>query len=436
MRIHLSTLGCRLNQSEIDSLARQFARQGHEIVEAARSAELFVVNTCAVTQEATRSSRQLIYQLHRANPRAQIAVTGCYAHIAPREAAALPGVTLVVDNFAKESLVSVVTGQTLAPVEAHDHEPIVREPLPGVSGRTRAFIKIQDGCDRKCSFCVTRLARGKGRSRAAGEIVQEIRQLHALGYQEAVLTGVHLGSYGHDLGQPEGLCALIRLILDQTGIPRIRLSSLEPWGITPGFFALWDDPRLCRHLHLPLQSGCDATLRRMIRRTSQAEFRALVGATRQRVPDMAITTDVIVGFPGETDEEFAISRAFIEEMDFAGTHVFRYSQRPGTAAARLPNPVSEDVKKARSDQLQTIDQDGRRRFAERFVGQVMPVLWEAVGGATGEGFINGGYTSNYLRVRCIVPDVLTNRIGGARLTGYDADNAVMHGTPVEVTHER
>jgi threonylcarbamoyladenosine tRNA methylthiotransferase MtaB len=431
MRIHLSALGCRLNQSEIDSLARQFTRQGHAISETAASADVLVVNTCAVTQEATRSSRQLVYRLHRANPHAQIAVTGCYAHIAPREAAALPGVTHVVDNFAKESLVSVVTGQALAPVEVHDHEPMAREPLPGVSGRTRAFVKIQDGCDRKCSFCVTRLARGKGRSRAADEIVQEIRQLHAVGYQEAVLTGVHLGSYGHDLGQSQGLYALIRLILDQTDMPRIRLSSLEPWGITPGFFALWDDPRLCRHLHLPLQSGCDATLRRMIRRTSQAAFRAIVQATRQHMPDMAITTDVIVGFPGETDEEFATSRAFVEEMDFAGLHVFRYSQRPGTAAARLPDPVSEEVKKARGDQLQAIGQDGRRRFAERFVGQVMPVLWEAVGGATEAGFVNGGYTSNYLRVRCIVPDVLTNRIAGARLTGYDADHAVLDGSPVK-----
>ena len=221
------------------------------------------------------------------------------------------------------------------------------------------------------------------------------------------------------------------MILDQTTIPRIRLSSLEPWGITPGFFALWDNPRLCRHLHLPLQSGCDATLRRMIRRTSQAEFRALVQAIQTHVPDMAITSDVIVGFPGETDDEFAISRAFIEEMDFAGMHIFRYSKRPGTAAARLPHHIGEDVKKARSDQLQIISQDGKRRFAERFVGQIEPILWEAVGGATDAGFINSGYTSNYLRVRCIVPDVLTNRIIPARLTEYDAEAGIMHGLLID-----
>ncbi len=263
------------------------------------------------------------------------------------------------------------------------------------------------------SFCVTRLAQGKGRSRPLDEIVQEIRDLHALGYQEAGLTGVHLGSYGDDLGQTGALCDLIRAILDRTEIPRVRLSSLEPWGITPAFFDLWDNPRLCRHQHLPLQSGCDATLRRMIRRTSQAEFRALVQAIRAHVPDMAIATDVIVGFPGETDAEFAISKAFIEEMDFAGLHVFRYSKRPGTAAARLPNHVPDDVKKA--------------RVTRRFVGQTMPVLWEAISGATADGFINSGYTGNYLRVRHIAPEVLTNRITDIQLIHYDMDRAWIEG---------
>src|SRR5262249_1459661 len=201
----------------------------------------------------------------------------------------------------------------------------------GAQGRTRAFIKVQDGCDRHCRFCVTRVARGKGRSRDLNEIVKEINELYDAGYQEAVLTGVHLGSYGHDLGQPDGLYRLLSVTLAETDIPRVRLSSLEPWGIAPGFFALWENPRLCRHLHLPLQSGCDTPLRRMSRRTSPAEFRAVVESARSHIRDLAIATDVIVGFPGETDEEFAISRAFIEEMSFADMHIFRYSKRPGTA---------------------------------------------------------------------------------------------------------
>jgi threonylcarbamoyladenosine tRNA methylthiotransferase MtaB len=424
MKVHLTSLGCRLNQSEIDSMAREFVRRGSEVVDTADGAELFVINTCAVTQEATRSSRQLIHRLHRASPNAEIAITGCYSNIAPAEAAALPGVKHVINNLAKDSLVSTILGESLEP---YDHEPITRDRLAGAQGRTRAFIKVQDGCDRHCSFCITRVARGKGRSRALPEIVTEIRELFAAGYQEAVLTGVHLGSYGHDLGQPDLLYQLVRAILADTDIPRIRLSSLEPWGITPGFFDLWQNARLCRHLHLPLQSGCDATLHRMIRRTSQREFRAVVESGRQAIPDLAIATDVMVGFPGETDEEFAISRDFIEEMNFADMHIFRYSQRPGTGAARMGNQVPEETKFRRSDDLRTLKEKCQRGFAQQFVGSSLPVLWEAVGGATEAGFINSGYTDNYLRVRCITPEVLTNQISEAQLIRYDTEAALMHG---------
>ncbi|MBX3085436.1 MAG: tRNA (N(6)-L-threonylcarbamoyladenosine(37)-C(2))-methylthiotransferase MtaB [Anaerolineae bacterium] len=425
MKVHLKTLGCRLNQSEIDSMARQFTAQGHSITDDAEEAALFVVNTCAVTQEATRSSRQLIYRLHRANPDAQIAVTGCYAHLSPDEIGTMPGVTSVIDNFDKSSLVSIVTGEPLAVPELHDREPLARQALIGALGKTRAFIKVQDGCDRHCSFCVTRLARGEGRSRDMREIIAEIQELSAAGYREAVLTGVHLGSYGDDLGQTGGLRQLVATILAETDIPRVRLSSLEPWGITDGFFALWDDPRMGKHLHLPLQSGCDATLKRMIRRTTQHEFRAIVEAARANVPDLSITTDVIVGFPGETDDEFAVSKAFIEDMQFAGMHIFRYSQRPGTAAARLPNHVSEAVMKQRSDSLHAISQRDEGRFAARYVDTAGQVLWEAISGSTAEGFINNGYTDNFIRVRCIAPRVLTDHITDARLLAWDASAGVM-----------
>jgi threonylcarbamoyladenosine tRNA methylthiotransferase MtaB len=430
MKVHLKTLGCRLNQGEIDRMARQFAQRGDEIVLDENAADMVVINTCAVTQEATRSSRQMIYRAARANQDVQIAVTGCYAHIAPDEIAVLPNVKHVIDNFDKESLVSIVSGEPIAEPEVHDREPIVRDPLHGIngaSGRTRAFIKVQDGCDRLCSFCVTRVARGKGRSRDLPDIVEEVRELSASGYQEAVLTGVHLGSYGHDLGQPDGLLHLVRALLHGTDIPRIRLSSLEPWGIPDGFWDLWANPRLSAHLHLPLQSGCDATLRRMIRRTSQAEFRAVVKSARAAIPDLSITTDVIVGFPGETDAEFEISRAFIEEMDFSGMHIFRYSVRPGTAAARLPNHIDEATKKTRSDVLQRIAQAGEHRFAERFIGTVQPVLWEVVNGATEAGYIHHGYTSQYGRVRLIARDVLTNTFTSVRITGYDPAHHTLTG---------
>ncbi len=426
-KVHLRALGCRLNQSEIDTLARGFVSNGHAITDSPASADKIIINTCAVTQEATRSSRQLIYQMGRANPKAEIVVTGCYAHIAPDDIRVLPGVSHVVDNYAKESLVSIVTGQPLAPAEPFDLEPAAREALIGAGGRTRAFLKVQDGCDRHCTFCVTKVARGAGRSRAIADVIAEAQSLYAAGYREAVLTGVHLGSYGHDLGQPDGLYALIRALLAETDFPRIRLSSLEPWGLPAGFFSLWENPRLCRHLHLPLQSGCDATLKRMVRRTSQREFRALVTEARAAIPDLAIATDVIVGFPGETDAEFSQSCAFIAEIGFSGMHIFRYSPRPGTAAVKLPNHVDELTKKRRAEHLQEMAAEGAAAFAGRYLGAVRPILWEAVSGATPEGYINVGYTDNYLRVRCITPEVLTNTVRPARLLALHPDSGMISG---------
>ena len=417
MRVYLRALGCRLNQSEIDTMARQFRGQGHEVVEDPAAADWVVVNTCAVTREAGRKSRRLVRDVERANGGAQITVTGCYAQLAPGEAAALPGVARVVDNLSKDSLVTQVTGVAVEPFEL---EPALRaEGARGAAGRTRAFIKAQDGCDNACTFCITTVARGAGRSRPLADIVHEIRVLGALGYQEAVLTGVHLGSYGHDQGRPNGLAELVRAVLADTDIPRLRLSSLEPWDLEPDFFSLWENPRLCPHLHLPLQSGCDATLRRMLRRTSQAAFRQLVAAARACVPDVSVTTDIIAGFPGETDAEFAASAAFVEEMAFAGLHIFRYSSRPGTAAARMRGQIAEATKRARSDQLHALAARLEAQYARRFVGRALPVLWEQVGGVQQDGFINLGYTDNYMRVSCVHPRPLTNSIIPARLDAFD-----------------
>ncbi len=427
MKVHLRMLGCRLNQSEIDTMARQFRQQGHEIVDDPAQADHMVVNTCAVTQDATRESRHLIRQLNRSSIQAQITVTGCYAQIAPSEIAVLPGVARIVNNLDKDQLVPQLTGQ---PLEQFEREPIERQDKAGAIGRTRAFVKVQDGCDNTCTFCVTTIARGKGRSHAVADVVSEIRYLHASGYQEAVLTGVHLGSYGYDFDDRNGLVHLVQAILDDTDIPRLRLSSLEPWDLSPEFFDLWSDPRMCRHLHLPLQSGCDTTLRRMARRTSQVQFRALVQSARERIPGVCITTDVIVGFPGETDDEFAISEAFIREMDFAGMHIFRYSKRPGTAAARMRSHVSEEVKKARSSRLHTLSLDAEQHFAEQFSGQTLNVLWEHIAGATEGGFMNGGYTDNYIRVQCIHPRVLTNSITPAYLESYDSTRRQMTVAPL------
>lgn len=426
MKIHLRMTGCRLNQSEIDMMARRFVGQGHEIVDDPAHADWHVVNTCAVTQQATSSSRKLIRELHRANAAAEITVTGCYAQIAPDEIAVLPGVARVIDNIGKDTLVETLTGQ---PSERFDIEPVGRDAFPG---RTRAFVKVQDGCDNACTFCVTTIARGAGRSRPMADVIDEIRYLHAAGYQEAVLTGVHLGSYGHDWDDFNGVVNLVRAILRETEIPRVRLSSLEPWDLSPEFYDLWDDPRVCRHLHLPLQSGCDKTLKRMLRRTTQASFAALVAAARERVPEMCITTDVIVGFPGETDAEFEESAAFIDAMNFAGLHVFSYSKRPGTAAARMKGHVDEAVKKARAAQLIARSKALEAEYARRFLGDTRPVLWEQVAGASEDGFLNVGYTDNYVRVRFVHPRPLTNLILPARIESYDETHGHANVTPMLV----
>jgi threonylcarbamoyladenosine tRNA methylthiotransferase MtaB len=417
MRVYLETTGCRLNQSEIETLARQFRQAGHTVVHSAEEADLCVVNTCAVTREATRSSRNMIRRLNRSNSEAEIVATGCYAHLSPDLVEALPGVTQVVDNIQKERLVPLMLDLD---EETFDREPLDREFPAGVLGRTRAFVKVQDGCNNRCTFCVTTIARGPGRSRPLEQVLREIQALAAAGYQEAVLTGVHLGSYGHERGERDGLARLVRAILSATDIPRLRLSSLEPWDLSADFFSLWEDKRLCRHLHLPLQSGCDATLKRMARRTSQASFRALVEVARQHIPDLGISTDVIVGFPGETDDEFAISYDFIRAMAFMKLHVFRYSARAGTAAARMAGQVPDKIKKARSARLLALSDEGAQRFAASFVGRELNVLWEQITGSSEEGFHNSGLTDNYIRVDMVAPAALTNTISSARLTAVSA----------------
>jgi threonylcarbamoyladenosine tRNA methylthiotransferase MtaB len=414
-RVYLDSIGCRLNQSEIASMSRQFQQIGYQVVENPAEADLFVVNTCAVTSAAGKDSRKMIRKLHRHNQDAEIAVTGCYAHLAASTVAALPGVAHVLDNVEKEKLVPMVTG------EAYDIEPIQRHFTPGTAGLTRSFVKVQDGCENKCTFCITTVARGPGRSRPLEEILREVQMMTAGGYQEVVLTGVHLGSYGHDFGETSGLRELVHALLNATDMPRIRLSSLEPWDIAEDFFQLWENPRLCRHLHLPLQSGCDRTLKRMLRNTDQANFRALVNSARAQIPGVAISTDLIVGFPGEDEDEFAESYAFTQEMDFMKIHVFPYSRREGTAAARMKNHIGKATQKDRVHQIQALSDEGAERFAARFIGDELPVLWEGIRGASEAGFWHTGLTDNYIRVEMSYPQVISNTITTTHLSAQHND---------------
>jgi threonylcarbamoyladenosine tRNA methylthiotransferase MtaB len=428
MKVYLHTIGCRLNQSEMDTLARQLLSAGHEIVADTAVAEQIVINTCAVTSEAAREARQLTRRLHRTNEGAGITLTGCYATLAPQELEALPGVQAVVPNAAKAGI-----GQRLDPALAtdlplFDQEPMLREYHATAVSHTRAFIKVQDGCDNKCTFCITTVARGNAQSRHLGDIVHEIQTLATAGYQEAVLTGVHLGSYGHDFGNQAGLKELVQAILHHTDIPRLRLSSLEPWDVAPGFFTLWENPRLLPHLHLPLQSGSDRILRLMARRTRQESFRALAHEAQAHIPHLNLTTDIIVGFPSETEEDFAQSVALVQELGFSRLHAFPYSARPGTAAAKMSGQLPKQVKKERMQQMLAVAEDLGLAYHRRFVGQVRPVLWESVTGADEGGLRWVGYTDNYMRVAGYGPMDLMNRVTAVLLT--DANPEGLWGSVV------
>lgn len=404
MNIFLDTVGCRLNQAEIEQYARQFRAAGHNLVSSADQADLVVLNTCTVTAAAAADSRQKARQASR-NGAAGIVLTGCWSTLKPDEAVALPGVRRVVSNLDKDRLVEDILG---IQAESFDPEPIDRQPIPGPRTRTRAFIKAQDGCDNRCTFCITTLARGESRSRPIEEILADIQSAHPA--QEIVLTGVHLGSWGQDLSPRLSIQHLVEHVLERTATPRLRLSSLEPWDLEASFFELWKDPRLCRQLHLPLQSGCERTLRRMARKTTLQAFTELVQAARQAIPGVAITTDIITGFPGEDEQEFAESLAFVRKMLFAAGHVFTYSARAGTAAARMPAQVPQAIRKQRNARMREALAESARAYQTGFLGQTMPVLWESAASLGPQGWEFSGLTGNYLRVFAHSTQQLWNQV--------------------------
>ncbi len=426
MKVFLDSVGCRLNQSEIEKFALEFRAAGHMIVSSAAEADLVVVNTCAVTSQAASDSRQKVRQAARAGA-GEITVTGCWSTLEREAALALPGVKRVVDNDVKDRLVAEQLGIV---AEHFDLEPLAREPLPGLHQRTRAFLKVQDGCDNHCTFCITRVARGSGRSRTIDEVLSDVRSAMAGGAQEVVLTGVHLGSWGEDFAQPVHLQNLVRAILEHSEIPRLRLSSLEPWDLNERFFTLWENPRLCRHIHLPLQSGSASVLKRMARKTTPASFASLVEMARRAAPDMAITTDVIVGFPGESDNEFQESLDFIDQMQFAGGHVFNFSARPGTAAHRMPDQVNADIRKQRSARMRALFGVAERRFDQNYIGQLVDVLWESTDALGPDGWRLHGLTDHYLRVSATHPERLWNRISKVKIEG--GAGGKLFGTVVRV----
>lgn len=419
MKIFLDTVGCRLNQSEIEAMAQQFRVAGHEIVSTAGDADLVVVNTCTVTSQAASDSRQKVRQAVRLGAE-QVVLTGCWSTLEPEQALALPNVHKVVPNDRKDELVKDLLGLPSQP--EFDLEPLARQPLPGIHMRTRAFTKVQDGCDNHCTFCVTTLARGAGSSRSIADVMKDIQAALLGGVQEIVLTGVHLGSWGKDRDARIGrLSDLVQTILVETDVPRLRLSSLEPWDIDKDFFDLWQDPRLCRHLHLPLQSGSAGVLRRMARKVTPSSYADLLETARTAIPGIAITTDLIAGFPGETEEEFAETMEFVEKMDFSGGHVFTYSARPATAAAGMPAQVPHPLRKKRNAALRDIISRSARSYARRFVGEDLKVLWETSKLQEDGNWQLGGLSDNYLHINAISPRSGWNRIDNVILRSSGPD---------------
>ena len=443
MRVFLDQLGCRLNFSENSTLAGRLSAAGHLVVGRPEDAHVIVLNTCAVTAQAARKSRQAARHLNKRNPDARIAITGCYATLAPQVSASLPGVELVADNQSKEMLHSLLEPWS---TEFSDPEDLARiqpygTPFATASpdedgGRTRAFVKVQDGCQNRCTFCIVTTLRGDSRSRTTADVVQEVQALVRNGYREAVLTGVHLGAFGRDLpeSQRTDLKELAAAILTDTNVARLRLSSLEPWELAEGFFDLWQrwPGRLCPHLHLPLQAGTDAQLRRMARRCTVASFRKLVADARAAIPDLIITTDVIVGFPGESEADFEEGLRFVEEMRFAHAHIFPFSPRAGTAAAQFDGQVPKSVKRERSQRMHQVVARTGRLERTQLIGSTRPVLWEGSGRQLTDqpdSVIWSGLTDNYLRVTAQAPSGLDlgNRITPVRLDELHGET--LYGVP-------
>ena len=426
MQVHFQTLGCRLNEAELESWARGFRQLGHSVAGDIEQADLVVVNTCAVTEEAVRKSRRLIRRAQRSNPQARLVVSGCYASLNPDESSTLPGVDLLVANRDKEKLPRLVAEAFSVPTMPQIATEPGENPLFR-RGRQRAFIKVQDGCRYRCTYCIVTEARGEERSRPLMEIIDEINDLHAQGVQEAVITGVHLGGYGSGLGI--NLSELISSILEQTTIPRLRLGSLEPWDIPDGFWKLFDNTRLMPHLHLPLQSGSDSVLRRMARRCKTEDFQRLVMDAQQQVPGLNVTTDIIVGFPGESDAEWLQTMEFLRQLQFSHMHIFSYSPRPGTKAAELPAQLDDNSKRQRSRELHQLMSKMKSASLEAALNQSVEVLVESkTTDEDGDWYV--GYTPNYLRMRFPEPQKessMENRIVSVKITAVDQQNGRLTG---------
>lgn len=405
-KIALDTVGCKLNQAETQLLARQFAQAGYRLVSPAEAADIYILNTCTVTHVADGKCRRLLRWARRRNPNALVVAIGCYAERTHQELAQIEGVDLVLGNSEKQHLLRLL-----------EESGSLSHPLHGQSDlathadfRTRAFVKVHDGCNSFCSYCIVPLVRGREKSLPLNQVVADVRDRVAEGNKEVVLTGTKLGSYNY---KGVSLSGLLQCILKVTEVARLRLSSLQPDEISVGLIGLWRDGRLCRHFHLSLQSGSDRVLGRMKRRYTTGDYQQAVALIRGIVPEAAITTDIIVGFPGETEAEFQESYELCKQMEFARIHVFPYSPRQGTQAAAMPNQVEDKVKRERSQKMLALAKESAQNFRRRFLDKTMMVLWEKQTGG-----IWSGLTDNYIRVYTKSDKDLANKLLPVRLAEF------------------
>jgi threonylcarbamoyladenosine tRNA methylthiotransferase MtaB len=420
IRVAYHTLGCKVNQYETEKIREALEGAGFETVPFSSAADAYVVNTCSVTSAADGKSRAAVRRALRSNPEAFVVVAGCYAELEPDAIRAIEGVDLVVPNAEKDAIAERIVARFANGLQVRGTAS--GTTCPGRSTiaprtRTRAVVKVQDGCDQFCSYCIVPHARNQKSSRPIDEVLREISALAQFGYKEIVLTGIRLGSYGGECGLPE----LIQAASKVEGIERIRLSSIEPWEVDDALLDAMDCPKVCRHLHIPLQSGDDGILELMNRPYTAERYRQIVSMVRERIPGIGITTDVIVGFPGETDQAFEHTRALIEQIGFSRLHVFRYSARKGTPAALMPDQVSAEVKKLRAENLIELGITAMRRFASSLVGELADVLVERE--AAKPNHLTG-FTDNYVETRFPGDPALRGQIVAVRIVGVDQDGAI------------
>ena len=407
------TLGCKVNQYESNAMAQKFIENGYELIEDENiSADIYIINTCTVTNMSDRKSRQMLRRVKEKNKNAIVVAVGCYAQVAKDDLEKIPEIDLVLGNNEKADILKYVNDYILENKKELKMEDVLQTKEFVEFGditfteKTRAVIKVQDGCDRYCSYCIIPYARGRVRSRKPENIISEINKIAKKGIKEVVITGIHIASYGKDFKDNYRLIDLLEDLNEIDGIERIRLGSLEPLLITEEFMErLVKLEKVCHHFHLSLQSGCDETLKRMNRRYSTEEFRNIVNILRRFYQDVVLTTDIIVGFPGETEQEFEKTCEFLKEIKFYKMHVFKYSPRKGTKAASMPNQIDGNIKEERSKKLIEISSENERYYNNKYIGKEIEFLFEEKKNGTYHG-----HTKNYLLVYCEAGENLENKI--------------------------